>query len=130
VTVPDPDNVQHWYFIVFGLADEAYKGGYYLGCIYFPDDYPFKAPTIKMLVDTGRFKTGESICLSITHHHQESWDPIWSATAIITGLLSMMNQEEVYYFNFINNSYLQRRRIADASKNKVIAHPKYRQLFQ
>ena len=69
IAQPDPMNVQNWYFIIFGLIDRAYKDGYYLGCIYFPNEYPFKAPEIRMLVDTGRFQTNTSICLSITHHH-------------------------------------------------------------
>lgn len=130
IASPDPMNIQNWYFIIFGLVEPAYKDGYYMGCIYFPDEYPFKAPEIRMLVDTGRFKTNSSICLSITHHHQESWNPYWSSTTIIPGLMSMMNQQQVYFLNFINSSFDTLRLYARKSKESTMKHPMYDSLFK
>ena len=71
-----------WHFLVFGLSDEAFSKGFYLGSIEFPVEYPQKPPKIRVSTPNGRFKTGESICLSISEHHPESWDPMWNATTI------------------------------------------------
>ena len=85
---PDPNNVFHWYFIIFGLADAPYKGGYYMGKLEFPNDFPWKPPSIKMITETGRFETNARICLSISDYHPESWNPVWPVRSIIIGLIS------------------------------------------
>ena len=51
---PETDNVFIWHFIVFNLADQ-YKGGFYMGKLIFPNDYPWKPPSIMMTTETGRF---------------------------------------------------------------------------
>lgn len=65
---PDKENLQKWYFVIFGLGD-AFKNGVYIGRIEFPDGFPAMAPDVLFLQDTGRFKTLDKICLSITSHH-------------------------------------------------------------
>ena len=89
VAAPDTVNMFHWYFVVFGLSDE-YKNGFYMGKIEFPDNYPWKPPVIKAVTETGRFLTNASICLSISHYHPESWDPVWTVRTIIIGFISFM----------------------------------------
>ena len=59
ICLPDPDNVRHWYYIVMNLDEELYKGGYYLGVVECPDDYPNRAPMIKLITENGRFHTVE-----------------------------------------------------------------------
>ena len=61
-----------------------------MGRINFPDTYPWKPPAIRAVTETGRFVTKASICLSISEHHPESWDPIWTVRAIIVGFISFM----------------------------------------
>ena len=56
VAGPDPDNMFEWYFVVFGLKDCPYEGGYYMGQLIFPPEYPWKPPAIKMVTENGRFK--------------------------------------------------------------------------
>ena len=56
IASPDPKNMLHWYFVVFGIQEEAYKGGYYLGYLTFPEDYPWKPPSIMLLTSSGRFE--------------------------------------------------------------------------
>ena len=55
IAAPDPDNMFEWYFVVFGLGDEPYKGGYYMGKLTFPDNYPWKPPAIRLITESGRF---------------------------------------------------------------------------
>ena len=56
----------------------------------FPAEFPFKPPTIYMLTPNGRFKTNVRLCLSISDYHPDTWNPAWSVSTILTGLLSFM----------------------------------------
>ena len=114
ICLPDPDNIYTWYYIVWGLEEPAeYKGGYYLGKVTVPDNYPQKAPNIKIITENGRFRThGDGICLSISDFHPESWNPAWKVNQIIIGLLSFWVSGEYTYgavesydFNQYKNPY-------------------------
>ena len=94
IAAPDPDNVYEWYFVIHGLTDDHYKGGYYLGKIKFPPEYPWKPPAITLLTESGRFKQNTRICLSISDYHPESWNPVWPVRSIIIGLISFFVTEE------------------------------------
>ena len=93
VAAPDPDNIFEWYFIIFGLPDAPYKGGYYMGKLKFPDEYPWKPPSIMLITESGRFAVNDRICLSISDYHPESWNPIWPVNSIIIGLISFFVTE-------------------------------------
>ena len=71
ITAPDSNNIFEWYFVVFGLKDEPYIGGYYMGKLKFPTDYPWKPPSIMMITESGRFQVNKRICLSISDYHPE-----------------------------------------------------------
>ena len=72
-----------WYFLIFGLEDEQYIGGYYIGKLEFPIEYPWKPPSIMLLTESGRFIPNDKICMSITNWHPETWNPILTVRAII-----------------------------------------------
>lgn len=55
-TRPNPDNLLVWYFVIQGTPETVFEGGYYLGKIAFPDQYPFKPPSLCMLTPSGRFE--------------------------------------------------------------------------
>ena len=61
-----------------------------VGKIIFPSDYPFKPPGLKMMTPNGRFKTDYRLCLSMSDYHPDTWNPAWSVSTILTGLLSFM----------------------------------------
>ena len=65
-------------------------GGYYHGKLVFPKEYPFKPPRIMMITPNGRFQTNTRLCLSISDFHPDTWNPAWSVSTILTGLLSFM----------------------------------------
>jgi len=99
ICLPDPEDVYTWYYIVFGLDYKEYNGGFYMGKIVCPPEYPAKAPRIYMLTDNGRFKTdkngyADGICLSVSYYHPESWNPVWKVNQIVIGLVSFWATEE------------------------------------
>jgi ubiquitin-conjugating enzyme E2 J1 len=116
----DAENIQVWYFVIFGLKG-AYNGGVYLGQINFKDDFPHSAPDVKFWNDTGRFITNMFICLSITSHHQDEWNPLWNVRTIVTGLISLMDLERTAFHGWINiPTAINVKEIAAKSKAKMI----------
>ena len=70
ICLPDPTDAYHWYFIMFGIEARPYKGGYYLGEIICPDNYPASAPKINMITHNGRLEINDrGICMSISSWH-------------------------------------------------------------
>ena len=47
-------------------------------------------PNFKHPAPFFRFKTNMRLCLSISDYHPDSWNPAWSVSTILTGLLSFM----------------------------------------
>ena len=90
---PLENNIQEWRFVIQGPHDSPYEGGMYQGKLRFPDDYPFKPPSIFMLTPNGRFETDRRLCLSISDFHPETWIPTWSVATIINGVLSFMLED-------------------------------------
>lgn len=66
-----------WHFTLRGPRDTEFEGGMYHGRILLPADYPFKPPNIMLLTPNGRFEVRKKICLSISAHHPEEWQPAW-----------------------------------------------------
>ena len=66
-----------------GPEETPFAGGLYHGRIILPSQYPYKPPEFMFLCPTGRFEVGKKICLSISQHHPELWQPGWD---IRTGL--------------------------------------------
>lgn len=87
--------------MVSGPEDSPYAGGYYLGRLVFPRDFPFKPPSIYMITPNGRFKTNTRLCLSISDYHPDTWNPAWSVSTILTGLLSFMVLTKLIHFKLI-----------------------------
>ena len=124
---PDPDNILHWYYLIFGL-DGPYEGGYYMGRIEFTKEYPHKPPAIKMLTPNGRFQTNYRICLSISDYHPETWSPAWSISHVIIALISFMQDDEMTHggietTNEVKMSY------ASASLDASAKLPLFKEVF-
>lgn len=47
IAAPEERDIYSWHFLIFGLKDCPYEGGFYWGALQFPNDYPFKPPRIK-----------------------------------------------------------------------------------
>uniref|UniRef100_A0A0A9YY42 Ubiquitin-conjugating enzyme E2 J2 n=4 Tax=Lygus hesperus TaxID=30085 RepID=A0A0A9YY42_LYGHE len=90
VAEPLPSNILEWHYVMFGPDRSPYQGGIYHGKLVFPREFPFKPPSIYMITPNGRFKTNTRLCLSISDFHPDMWNPAWSVSTILTGLLSFM----------------------------------------
>jgi ubiquitin-conjugating enzyme E2 J2 len=92
---PSDSNILEWHYIIDGPPDTPYYGGQYWGTLMFPPDYPFAPPAIRMHTPSGRFQPSARLCLSISDFHPKSFNPAWSVSTILTGLLSFMTSEEI-----------------------------------
>jgi len=87
---PLEDNLFEWHFTIRGPRDTDFEGGIYHGRISLPPEYPFKPPNIILLTPNGRFEVGKKICLSISAHHPEYWQPSWSIRTVLVALIGFM----------------------------------------
>ncbi|KAL1497534.1 hypothetical protein ABEB36_008478 [Hypothenemus hampei] len=90
IAEPLGNDILEWHYVVTGPENTPYEGGYYHGKLVFPEDFPFKPPAIYMITPNGRFRTNKKLCLSISDFHPDTWNPAWSVSTILTGLLSFM----------------------------------------
>lgn len=87
---PLESDLFEWHFTVRGPPDTPFADGVYHGRIVLPAEYPLKPPEIILLTQNGRFEVGKRICLSVTAHHQETWQPSWGIRTILTALVGFM----------------------------------------
>ncbi|XP_075869135.1 ubiquitin-conjugating enzyme E2 J1 isoform X2 [Nelusetta ayraudi] len=87
---PLDDNLFEWHFSVRGPPDSDFDGGVYHGRIVLPPEYPMKPPSIILLTPNGRFEVGKKICLSISGHHPETWQPSWSIRTALLAIIGFM----------------------------------------
>ena len=90
---PLDDNMFEWHFTIRGPAGSDFEGGVYHGRILLPTDYPFKPPNIVFMTKNGRFEVGTKICLSISAHHEESWQPAWGIRTMLEAIISFLPSE-------------------------------------
>lgn len=128
VAEPNPANILEWYYVVSGPEDSPYAGGYYLGKLLFPRDFPFKPPSIYMVTPNGRFKTNTRLCLSISDYHPDTWNPAWSVSTILTGLLSFMLENSPTMGSIEMTDY-ERRQLAAQSLESNMRDQNFRELF-
>ncbi|XP_031486953.1 ubiquitin-conjugating enzyme E2 32 [Nymphaea colorata] len=90
MSLPLEENIFEWQFAIRGPQDSEFEGGIYHGRIQLPADYPFQPPAFMMLTPNGRFETQMKICLSISNHHPEHWQPSWSVRTALVALIAFM----------------------------------------
>ncbi|KAK2960877.1 putative Ubiquitin-conjugating enzyme E2 J2 [Blattamonas nauphoetae] len=115
ITIPLPQNIFQWHFVIYGEDGTSYEGGEYHGTIIFPKDYPFQPPDIYMFTPTGRFNTETKICMSMTSFHKDTWNPLWSVDSLILGFQSFM-YEESNGVGSIRATNAERKKLAEQSR--------------
>lgn len=125
---PNPSDLLEWHYVLEGSAGTPYEGGFYHGKLKFSEDYPFKPPSIYMITSTGRFATNMRICMSMSDYHPETWNPVWSVSSILIGLLSFM-MEKAETAGSIVTSDEEKRRLAKVSLEYNCKRPIFRKLF-
>jgi ubiquitin-protein ligase len=103
--VPNDTNMLEWFFLVRGAKETPFHGGYYLGKLNFPADYPNKGPALTMLTPSGRFLINQNVCLTNTHYHPESWNPLWNIYVFLIGFISIMSDDKTNGVAHIIPSY-------------------------
>ena len=132
VCAPDPEDPLTWYYVVFGLEGD-FEGGFYFGKVVCPTDYPARPPYITVMTKNGHFVAGEKVCLSITDYHPESWNPAWTCTHVILGMISFwLGGEETagsqYYYGNDRKTHKTNACIDFAMKSResVLNETKYK----
>ncbi|CAN8075015.1 unnamed protein product [Agarophyton chilense] len=125
---PLPSNILKWYFVLQGPPGTPYEGGIFMGRLLFPEQYPYKPPAVFMCTPQGRFKCNQKLCLSMSDFHPETWNPLWSVSAVLTGLLSFMLETEETVGS-IQTSHAQKRLLAADSHRYNRSDKLFRDLF-
>ncbi|KAL8481219.1 hypothetical protein ACS0TY_027126 [Phlomoides rotata] len=90
MSLPLEEDIFEWQFAIRGPRDSEFEGGIYHGRIQLPAEYPHKPPSFMLLTPNGRFETQTKICLSISNHHPEHWQPSWSVRTALVALIAFM----------------------------------------
>nr|VDD56178.1 unnamed protein product [Brassica oleracea] len=137
VARPSPNDILEWHYVLKGSDGTPFAGGYYYGKIKFPPEYPYKPPGITMTTPSGRFITQKKICLSMSDcklsgalliFHPESWNPMWSVSSILTGLLSFM-MDTSPTTGSVNTTVAEKQQLAKSSLAFNCKTPAFRKLF-
>ncbi|XP_077998421.1 ubiquitin-conjugating enzyme E2 J2-like [Glandiceps talaboti] len=120
---PLHSNMLEWHYVVRGPEGTPYEGGYYHGKLLFPSEFPFKPPSIYMITPNGRFKCNTRLCLSISDFHPDTWNPAWSVSTILTGLLSFMVEKNPTLGSIETSDFTKRQLAAQSGifnlKNQI-----------
>lgn len=125
---PMEDNILSWRFLVDGPKGSVYENGKYYGKLEFPPNYPLKPPTIYMITPNGKFHTNKPICTTNSSYHSSEYNPLWSVSSIILGLVSLMD-EPTAGIGHINSSDEERRELAYKSMEYNLSHPEFCSVF-
>ncbi|XP_021730234.1 ubiquitin-conjugating enzyme E2 32-like [Chenopodium quinoa] len=122
MSLPLEENIFEWQFAIRGPQDTEFEGGIYHGRIQLPSEYPFKPPSFMLLTPNGRFETQTKICLSISNHHPEHWQPSWSVRTALVALIAFMPTAPNGALGSLDYKKEERRELAIKSRE---ASPKF-----
>lgn len=113
---PLESDLFEWHFTIRGPpAPSPFEGGVYHGRIVLPPAYPLKPPSFRFLTPSGRFEVNREICLSISGHHEESWQPAWGIRTALVAIRSFMDTDAKGQLGGMDASEEVRRRFASQS---------------
>ncbi|EOY06705.1 hypothetical protein QUC31_016137 [Theobroma cacao] len=122
MSLPLEENIFEWQFAIRGPRESEFEGGIYHGRIQLPAEYPFKPPSFMLLTPNGRFETQTKICLSISNHHPEHWQPSWSVRTALVALIAFMPTSPNGALGSLDYKKEERRALAIKSRE---APPKF-----
>ncbi|EAL93946.1 ubiquitin-conjugating enzyme E2 [Aspergillus fumigatus Af293] len=113
-------NLYDWHFTLAGPPPPSpYAGGIYHGRIVLPPSYPLRPPSFRFLTPSGRFEVNREICLSISGHHEETWQPAWGIRTALLALRSFMDADAKGQVGGLDVDVAVRRRYAVESRGWV-----------
>lgn len=88
---PDGDNIFNWVGTIEGAAGTVYSGLTYKLSLAFPNDYPFKAPTVKFETPCFHPNVDQfgNICLDIL---KEKWSSVYDVRAVLLSIQSLLGE--------------------------------------
>ena len=105
-----------WHFTIRGAPSPSpFEGGIYHGRIVLPPAYPLKPPSFRFLTPSGRFEVNREICLSISGHHEESWQPAWGIRTALVAIRSFMDTDAKGQLGGMDAGEAVRRKMAKES---------------
>lgn len=113
---PIEDNLFEWHFTIQGPKGTDFEGGIYHGRILLPKEYPMHPPHIILLTPNGRFEVNRKICLSISGHHPETWQPSWSIRTALLALIAFMPTPAEGTIGSLEYTPVERKALAKKSK--------------
>lgn len=105
-----------WHFTIRGPPSTPYADGAYHGRIILPQQYPLRPPSFRFLTPSGRFESNREICLSISGHHEETWQPAWGIRTALWALRAFMEGGAKGQVGGMEMGEAERRRLAEESK--------------
>ncbi|KAL7625362.1 hypothetical protein AAE478_004578 [Parahypoxylon ruwenzoriense] len=112
---PLESDLFEWHFTLRGPPGSAFAGGIYHGRIVLPPTYPLRPPSFRFSTPSGRFEANREICLSISGHHEETWQPAWGVRTALVALRSFMETDARGQLGGLDTSDAVRRRLAAES---------------
>ncbi|MCJ1405238.1 hypothetical protein MMC11_008465 [Xylographa trunciseda] len=113
---PLDTNLFEWHFTIAGPPSTPYAEGIYHGRIILPPAYPHRPPSFRFLTASGRFEVNREICLSISGHHEESWQPAWGIRTALCAIRAFMAGEAKGQVGGLDMSESGRLRLAKESR--------------
>ena len=104
------------HFTIRGPPSTPYADGAYHGRIILPQQYPLRPPSFRFLTPSGRFESNREICLSISGHHEETWQPAWGIRTALWALRAFMEGGAKGQVGGMEMGEAERRRLAQESK--------------
>ncbi|KAK8162515.1 ubiquitin-conjugating enzyme/RWD-like protein [Phyllosticta citrichinensis] len=113
---PLEDNLFEWHFTLRGPPEPSpYAVGLYHGRIILPAQYPLRPPSFRFVTPSGRFEVNREICLSISGHHEESWQPAWGIRTALVAIRSFMDTDAKGQVGGIDSTEAARKKLASES---------------
>ena len=113
---PLENDLFEWHFTIRGPPSTPYETGVYHGRVVLPQQYPLRAPSFRFLTPSGRFEPNREICLSISGHHEETWQPAWGIRTALWALRAFMEGGAKGQVGGQDMPEAERKRLAEESR--------------
>ncbi|GAP90579.1 putative ubiquitin-conjugating enzyme e2 j1 [Rosellinia necatrix] len=113
---PLESDLFEWHFTLRGPPKSAFAEGLYHGRIVLPPAYPLSPPSFRFTTPSGRFEPNREICLSISGHHEETWQPAWGVRTALVALRTFMETGASGQIGGLDTSDAVRTRLAASSR--------------
>jgi len=134
---PLDDNLYEWHFTLRGPPGAGpspspsdpsqasssstpagvFSQGIYHGRIVLPPAYPLRPPSFRFFTPSGRFECNREICLSISGHHEETWQPAWGIRTALVALRTFMETDAKGQIGGLDSTDEVRRSLASDSRS-------------